>query len=304
MGAGRDIALLARRWRWARRSLLPHSAIPHAPPAQPREFPTEWARTPAGQVARAGVQQGGFKPVLWTQTRPEVYGREHLDGLEAPAIFVANHSSHLDAPLMLCSLPPGWARQVAVGAAADYFFDARWRASLTALAFNAFPVERRGGARVTGTAKRLLGEGWSLLLFPEGTRSSDGWMQDFRSGPARLCCGGGVPAVPVALRGTYRAMPRGRHWPGPGRPRVVVRFGRPLRPEQGEGPSAFSERLTEGIARLWDEEETTWWEAQRRDRTELLAGTAGPDAPRWRRTWESTRPGRNSAPNSFRAWPE
>jgi 1-acyl-sn-glycerol-3-phosphate acyltransferase len=53
---------------------------------------------------------------------------------------VSNHSSHLDAPLVLCSLPDAWRERTAVGAAADYFFDVWWRASATALVFNAFPV--------------------------------------------------------------------------------------------------------------------------------------------------------------------
>ena len=81
-----------------------------------------------------------------------VEGTEYLDGVRGPVVFVANHSSHLDTPLILGSLPERFADRVAVGAAADYFFDARWRAALTALFFNAFPVERYGSRRLRSLA--------------------------------------------------------------------------------------------------------------------------------------------------------
>ena len=56
----------------------------------------------------------------------------------------------------------------------------------------------------------MLADGWSLVIFPEGTRSKDGWMGTFRMGAAFLAHEHGVPVVPVAHRGTFAAMPRGR----------------------------------------------------------------------------------------------
>ena len=63
-------------------------------------------------------------------------------GLSRPFVVVSNHASHLDAPLILGSLPRKLSRYAAAGAAADYFFDVWWRKSLTSLFFNAFPVNR------------------------------------------------------------------------------------------------------------------------------------------------------------------
>src|SRR5690606_5885739 len=168
-----------------------------------------WARTKAGIVARSALQLGVLKPVAWSQTRPVVEGLEFLENVRGPVVFVANHSSHLDTPLIVCSLPRRFADRLAVGAAADYFFDARWRAVTSALFFNTFPVERHGQRRLRSLAVDLLDEGWNLLLFPEGTRSEDGWMGAFKTGTAQLCVSRGVPVVPVALRGAYAAMPRG-----------------------------------------------------------------------------------------------
>ncbi len=68
-----------------------------------------------------------------------------LAGSTARSIFVANHASHLDTPLILLSLPDEWRRRTAVAAAADYFFDTWWRAVGSAMVFNTFPIERRGG---------------------------------------------------------------------------------------------------------------------------------------------------------------
>src|SRR5437667_9079976 len=107
----------------------------------------------------------------------------------------------MDTPLILCSLPKSWREKAAVAAAADYFFDVWWRAASTALVFNAFPIERQGSGRGTGTAKQLVAEGWNLVVFPEGTRSKDGWVQRFRHGTARISTELQLPIVPVAIRG-------------------------------------------------------------------------------------------------------
>jgi 1-acyl-sn-glycerol-3-phosphate acyltransferase len=161
---------------------------------------------------------------------------------------------------------------------------------LTALVINGFPVERNGKGKMTHLAPQLLQEGWSLLLFPEGTRSEDGWMNTIRLGSASLCCALGVPAVPIAIRGTYAAMPRDRGWPVPGRPRVSVRYGRPLLPAEGENMRDFNRRLASALARLWSEENLGWYEALRADDRTALARSSGPrTAASWRRTWASGR---------------
>lgn len=285
-----EVRDVARGWRWGRRPLVPRSAEPFAPPPEPREFPTEWARTSVGRAARAAIQRFVLRPLVWSETEPEVRGLDHLEGLRGPVVFVSNHSSHLDAPLILCSLPERWRRRTAVGAAADYFFDVWWRAAGTALAFNAFPVERSGGRRLSDTPWRLLREGWSIVVFPEGTRSRDGWVGRFRPGVARLCAGAGVPAVPVVIRGSFAAMPRGRNWPQPGRYRVSVRYGPPLVPEPGEGVRSFLERLSDAVARLWDEDRHDWWASRVRAARGRTPPPSGPSGPRWLRVWEASRP--------------
>ncbi len=173
---------------------------------------------------------------------------------------MANHTSHMDTPLILCSLPDDWRRRTAVAAAADYFFDTWWRATGSAVAFNTFPIERRGGT-LSSTPGDLLGSGWNVVVFPEGTRSPDGWTRPFRLGAAYLAAQYGVPVVPIGIRGSYAAMPRGRGWPVPGRPPVTVRFGEPIRQRPDEGVRELGARVERAVAQLVDEDASTWWEA-------------------------------------------
>lgn len=299
MGLFREIDTVARGWRWTRRSLTPRSAEPWTPEPEPRQFPTAWARTTAGCVARDVVQRWGLRPLVWRETRPRVEGLDRLGGMRGPVIFVANHSSHLDAPLVLCSLPRRWRERTAVGAAADYFFDARWRAAATALAFNAFPVERHGGRRVASTAAELLDEGWSLLLFPEGTRSPDGWMRSFRHGAARLSVQSGVPVVPVGIRGSHTAMPRGAKWTLPGRPAVAVRYGPAIDPGN-QRPRELTAQFTQAVARLWHEEDASWWASLRAEAGGATPAATGPAVSDWRRRWTMTTPVATSEPE--RVW--
>src|SRR6185436_9060668 len=133
----------------------------------------------------------------------------------------------------------------------------------SAILFNTFPIERRGGSMST-TPADLLADGWSVLVFPEGTRSADGWVGRFRLGAAALAVENRVPVVPVSIRGSYAAMPRGRGWPRPGRMPVSVRFGDPVTCGAGESVRDFGERIHGAVAQLLDEDASTWWDAVRR----------------------------------------
>ncbi|RFA23719.1 hypothetical protein B7R25_01680 [Subtercola boreus] len=172
-----------------------------------------------------------------------ITGRPLLKEVKGPFIVVANHSSHLDAPLILGSLPSRLSRYLAAAAAADYFFDVWWRKGLTALFFNAFPVDRSANAKSNGFTGKLLKAGVPLLVFPEGTRSKDGTIAPFKAGAAALCMKANIPCIPMALVGATQAMPRGRNWPVPGRPPVRVSFGEPLRAAEGETVIEFNERI-------------------------------------------------------------
>ena len=113
-------------------------------------------------------------------------------------------------------------------------------------------------------------------------------MQRFRTGAARLALEHGVPVVPISIRGSYSAMPRGRGWPRGGRFPISIRYGPALVPS-GDG-RAFSERMASSIARLMDEDRTSWFESLRREAAGETPAVTGPQGAHWRRVWESTRP--------------
>src|SRR5699024_6931224 len=109
---------------------------------------------------------------------------------------------------------------------ADYWFDHWHRRIFVRTMLNAFPIDRGGSRKHSGTSRRLLRSGVPILVFPEGSRQKTGRMSDFKPGAAALAIGVGVPVVPAAIVGGYEAMPKGRYWPRPGRPPVRVALDR------------------------------------------------------------------------------
>lgn len=282
-----DVRTVARGWRWGRRPQVPRSAEQWVLPQRSTVFRTEWSRKRPAMAAREVAQKAGLEPLFRSQVRTRVEGLDVLDRVRGPVIFVANHASHLDTPLILLSLPAEWRRRTAVAAAADYFFDTWWRAVGSSLLFNTFPIDRRGGT-MAATPGEVLAEGWSLVIYPEGTRSVDGWMGKFRMGAAFLAKEYGVPVVPVAHRGTYAAMPRGQGWPSRGRRQLTIRFGEPLVAGPEESVREFAPRIKDAVAALLDEDRSTWWEARRRVAAGAVPDPSGPRVAQWRRVWEQS----------------
>ncbi len=206
--------------------------------------------SPAVASVRFVAQRGLLKPLVWSLVRVSVHGHDDIATLDRPFIAVANHSSHLDAPLILGALPRPLARYLAAGAAADYFFDVRWRKWLTTLFFNAFAIERNSEGKRTGSSRSLLERRVPLLIFPEGGRSKVGVMGRFKPGAAALSNATSVPCLPIALVGASDAMPRGVNWPKRGRLPVAVVFGAPMLAAAGESAEDFSRRLADEVRRL------------------------------------------------------
>ena len=118
---------------------------------------------------------------------PKVEGREWVSELERPVIFAANHSSHADTSLILHALTDRARDRTVVAAAADYWFKRPMLGNLVSLFLNTFPFSRTGGAQAQlHSSSQLLKSGWNLVLFPEGSRSPDGRIQEFKPGVGHL----------------------------------------------------------------------------------------------------------------------
>jgi 1-acyl-sn-glycerol-3-phosphate acyltransferase len=289
-GAGAGLAAAGRR-------LLPRPRFPLAAPTWPTTVPrpplertlgvdydSDWARSPAARLGRAVVQEVVAAPLLRALAAPTVDGLDRISHLDEPVIFAANHASHLDAPLIVSVVPERWRRELFVAGAADYFFDTQAKAAAFAFLLNAVPVERRRVSRVSvRRVSELLDDDWSMLIFPEGGRSPDGWAQAHQAGAAWMAERAGRPLVPVHVEGTRQILAKGSTRLRPGRTRVT--FGRPLRPEPGEDPRALAARLETAIAELADEVAHDWYSARRRAAAGATPPLTGPDAASWRRAW-------------------
>lgn len=155
--------------------------------------------------------------------------RLHIDGVEhlptdRSFVLVANHASHLDAIVLMAAIP--WRRlpRTHPAAAADYFFRHGLAALLATQLLNAIPFARgKGGLRSLDRCRALLARRQRvLILFPEGTRSTDGALARFRSGIGRLVAGTAIPVVPCYVAGAGHAWPKGRRLPHPHPVRLLI----------------------------------------------------------------------------------
>jgi 1-acyl-sn-glycerol-3-phosphate acyltransferase len=197
-----------------------------------------WARSWLAGVIRENFLRFVLNPTMDYYAARRATGKEKLEGVKGPVILVANHASHMDTPVILSALPRKLRKRTVVAAAADYFYKNRIVASLVSLIFNTVPIERHGGGGVSKNGShldKLLDQGWSLLLYPEGTRSRGGMPGPLRRGAAVLAAAHHLTIVPIRVTGTAQAMPPGRLWPRrlrdkpvPKRHRIEVSFGEPI----------------------------------------------------------------------------
>ncbi|HZI47207.1 MAG TPA: 1-acyl-sn-glycerol-3-phosphate acyltransferase, partial [Pyrinomonadaceae bacterium] len=124
-------------------------------------------------------------------------------------IVAANHQSHLDMGLVKMALDDAGKDLVAL-AAADYFFDTKYKRAYMENFTNLVPMERSGSLRQSlRHARSYLDRGYNALIFPEGTRSMTGTMADFKPVVGYLALAARIGILPVYLDGTYDAYPKG-----------------------------------------------------------------------------------------------
>jgi 1-acyl-sn-glycerol-3-phosphate acyltransferase len=171
----------------------------------------------------------------------------HAEGLERlergrTYIFVANHQSIYDIPVLFASLP--WQLRIIAKDSIGRFPFLGWhlRRSGHLLVDRGRP-DRAGILRKW---KALVGRGLSLLIFPEGTRSVDGQVAPFKGGPFLLAVEAGLPIVPISVEGSRFVMKKGRLMTCPGH--VRLRVHDPI--ETADVPAGQARALAERVRGL------------------------------------------------------
>lgn len=169
----------------------------------------------------------------------------------ATYVYMSNHQSHLDIPVLYASLPSPTIRMVAK---TELFKIPVWGQGLRAAEF--IEVDRADRTRAVASMRRaadLVRDGVCVYLAPEGTRSKDGRIGPLKKGGFHLATSTGVPIVPIAIRGTHDILPPGGRSAQPGHT-VHVHIGKPIPvagrpiPELMAEVSAFLTRHVEGDA--------------------------------------------------------
>jgi 1-acyl-sn-glycerol-3-phosphate acyltransferase len=266
--AASDVRRVRRAWHWD--TPRPHTWPERGEVVPERASDLGWARQEPVRTIRFLIQHGLLLPFTEVMSHPKVEGREWVRDLERPVIFAANHSSHADTSLILHALTDRARERTVVAAAADYWFKRPLLGNIVSLFLNTFPFSRTGGAQAQlHSSSQLLKSGWNLVLFPEGSRSPDGRMQEFKPGVGHLANETGTPVVPMHIRGAHRVMPKGQKLPLPGP--VRVRIGKPMAPQRAEGSRQFTARVEQAVRALATEPlqpeiQGTWierWQALR-----------------------------------------
>jgi 1-acyl-sn-glycerol-3-phosphate acyltransferase len=247
LGALDDVRRVRKGWHWdtPRPRTWPEAgAVVPTPPSD-----LGWARVEPVRSIRYLIQRVLLLPFTEAMVHPQVEGREWVKELDRPVIFAANHSSHADTSLILHSLTDTARDRTVVAAAADYWFKHPILGSIVSLFLNTFPFSRTGGAQAQlHSSSQLLKSGWNLVLFPEGSRSPDGRIQEFKPGVGHLARETRTPVVPMHIQGAFQVMPRHQPLPVPGK--VRVRIGKPMTPAADEGTRDFTARVEKAVRTL------------------------------------------------------
>ncbi|MEN8232317.1 MAG: lysophospholipid acyltransferase family protein [Thermodesulfobacteriota bacterium] len=177
-----------------------------------------------------------------------VTGTEKLDA-EKPYIFAANHQSQFDILALqgFLGIDFRWL------AKKELFKVPIWGPAMRKAGY--IPVDRSRGRQALkslGEAAQKIAAGTSVIIFPEGTRTRDGIMQDFKAGAMVLAIKSGVDIIPVAIKGTYEILPKGKLLINPGN--VTIRVGNPIATKNrtSKDKHALAKILQEEVTGLLD----------------------------------------------------
>ena len=178
------------------------------------------------RMTRGFLQRAVIFPLITVSYGLKVTGRENLSSISGPVLFASNHNLGLDNPLIIKAVPIRWRRRMAVAGAAELWKNPVWWI-VNPLLGNAFPVAREGSVRPSlENMGRIMDNGWSVLIYPEGELTVGGPIKPFMHGTGLVAVEGSIPVVPLRLHVHKLGSPK--RFPFLRRGSVEVRFGAPL----------------------------------------------------------------------------
>ena len=238
--ASGGLAAGAARESWS--SILAPQAL-----AQEADWQVKFAGTAATLVKFIGLKV--LFALLKLLCRLEVRGRKNLPDV-GPFMLCPNHASYIDPFVVISALPYRMFKRVFFVGASEFF--TTWYMKILGSLANIVPVDPDGHLlRAMKVGAWGLQQGRILCIFPEGLRSFDGELKEFKKGAAILSLEVGVPIVPVGLNGTFEVWPRDTLRIKPHK--VKLTFGAPMEPpdrDSGMPYQAVTDRLRNEVARL------------------------------------------------------
>ncbi len=232
------------------------TAVQYEYPGWAQRFPTAWIRFVAFYLV--------ILPLTRWMSRATVIGKERLDDVGGPVLFIANHIAMVDAALILLALPARFRRKLAIAmegevlrgwrhppAGTGWFQRLIWLANyvLVVSLFNVFPLPQKSGFRRSfAFAGETMDRGYSVLVFPEGARTQDGEMKPFMEGIGLLAKNLSVPIVPARIDGLYELKKARKRFARSGQ--IAVTIGEPVSFSHDDDPASITRELEKLVASL------------------------------------------------------
>ena len=178
------------------------------------------------RMTRGALQRGVVFPFVALPYGLKVTGRERLEGITGPVLFASNHNLGLDNPLIIKAVPIEWRRRMAIAGAANLWRNPVWWI-MNPLLGNGFPLAKEGSVRPSlENMGKILDDGWSVLIYPEGELTVGGPIKPFMNGTGLVAVEGRISVVPLRLHIHRLGSPK--RFPFFRRGSVEVSFGEPL----------------------------------------------------------------------------
>lgn len=212
----------------------------------------KWPRMWWAKILRVALQ--AFTLVLMRLfIKVKVCGQSNLENLKFPIIFMPNHLSFIDPALLATALPFKIRNQLSFAAARDFLYeDLKWLAPITELVFNSFPIQREGDYNIKLGLEfigKMLDQGYSVTVFPEGKISKDGNLLPLKTGSGMIATNMMATIIPVKIEGIQKIFPYNKIFPRC-RGTVMVKFGKPLNFKRSSDPEIARQTIQSAMEKL------------------------------------------------------